>query len=152
MNLPVYSISSSDGQGHYNMHICIYVSAVSMIPKRFAVAVYKGTRTLENIKNNPHFVLQLLSKNQYGLVALLGKKSGKSTDKIGKLSKRNMLTYWQNFPVLNQAAAVMEMKVKEETDAGDHYLYICDVVRSKNLNASHLLTLDDLRKRKLIRI
>ncbi|HMP93048.1 MAG TPA: hypothetical protein PKD90_09280, partial [Phnomibacter sp.] len=44
--LPVYSVSSQGTRP--NMHICTYVSSVSMQPKRIMVALYKGTLTLTN--------------------------------------------------------------------------------------------------------
>lgn len=86
INLPVYSISCKAGE-LCNMNICTYVSAVSMQPKRMMVAVYNDTFTLELITKNPHFVLQLLSTDQYRLVDLLGKKSGHTIDKIKRLEK-----------------------------------------------------------------
>lgn len=50
------------------MHICTYVSAVSMQPKRIMVALYHGTQTLENVEITGEFVLQLLEEKQYNLV------------------------------------------------------------------------------------
>ncbi len=90
VDLPVYSVSSKGITD--NMHICTYVSAVSMQPKRMMVALYAGTRTLANVTKSRHFVLQLLHEDQYRLVNQLGKLSGNNIDKISRLQKRNLLS------------------------------------------------------------
>ncbi len=152
VDLPVYSISSTDGKGQFNMHIITYVTAISMQPKRFVCGVYKGTKTLANITAHPNFVLQLLAGSQYRLMALLGRKSGHTIDKIALLQKRGELDNWHGFPVLKNSLALMEMKVPDTYDGGDHQLCLCDVVAYKNTNPGKPLTLDILRAHKLIRI
>jgi flavin reductase (DIM6/NTAB) family NADH-FMN oxidoreductase RutF len=116
------------------------------------VAVYEGTKTLENIKQNPHVVLQLLSDDQYALVRLLGKQSGKKIDKMGKLEKQNKLQRWNNFPVLKDALAYVELKVMSVVPGGDHECFICDVVAYRNENDGEALGLHTLSKHKIISI
>ena len=149
VNLPVYSISSSS-EGKVNMNIITYASAISMKPKRFICCIYQDTQTLINVQKQHAFVLQILSSEQYGLVKLLGKQSGKITDKMKQLEKKNELTNWNGYTVLRNALAVMEMKVSDCFDAGDHIGFVCDVVAYKNLQHGHALNLDILRKKKLI--
>lgn len=152
INLPVYSISSTDGKGNYNMHIITYANQISMQPKRFVCGIYEGTKTLENVISHSEFVLQLLSEKQYRLVDLLGKKSGHQINKIERLEKRKIITYWNGFPVLKDALAVMHLKVISSFPGGDHTGFLCDVLQYKNLNEGESLTLDTLRAHKLIRI
>jgi flavin reductase (DIM6/NTAB) family NADH-FMN oxidoreductase RutF len=153
INLPVYSISSKDLNGNANMHIITYAQAVSMQPKQFICAIYYGTKTLELVEANPHFVLQLLSAEQYRLVDLLGKKSGNVINKIERLKKRNLLTEWNGFYILKDALAVMEMKAEALISKGeqtDHKLFLCDVIAYKNMNTKEALTLDILREKKCL--
>lgn len=150
INLPVYSVSSKDNEAE-NMHICTYVSSVSMTPKRIMVALYHNTKTLELVTKNPHFVLQLLSESQCNLIKLLGQTSGNAVDKISRLKKREKLTTWQNFSVLKDALAFIELKSINTMDGGDHILHICDVVSFYNNLAGEPLTLNLLREKKLIR-
>lgn len=152
VNLPVYSISSHDGKGHFNMHIITYASQISMKPKRFVCGIYQGTQTLQNIEQHPVFVLQLLASNQYRLVDLLGKKSGKEIDKIAQLEKRKLIRYWKGFPILNECLAVMELTVVSRFDGGDHAGFLCEVTDHKNIQDGDPLSLDILREHKLIRI
>ncbi len=123
-----------------------------MKPKRYMVAIYHGTKTLELVKENPHIVLQLLSQKQYGLVNQLGKQSGHRVNKIMRLQKRKLLSAWNGFKILQDAVAVIELKLTDSLDAGDHYLFVGDVVAYKNLQPGDPLTLDELRKRKMVRI
>ncbi len=162
VNVPVYSISSK--QNHTtNMNICTYVSAVSMEPKRYMVAIYHNTQTLENVKDGQSFVLQLLSEMQYGLVRNFGQKSGKSFDKQGFINRKNIQNklpkenpystiFWNNFEVLSNAVSILLLKPLQIIEAGDHDMFLCDVVSFENLNDTPILTLDVLRQKKLIRI
>jgi flavin reductase (DIM6/NTAB) family NADH-FMN oxidoreductase RutF len=151
VNLPVYSISSKNMDGH-NMHIITYASQISMKPKRFICGIYHGTQTLLNVEASGEFVLQLLAENEYRLVDLLGKKSGKKIDKIGRLQKRNELDEWNGFYILKNCLAIMHLKIISSFEGGDHKGFLCDVVAYKNLNEGNILTLDILRQHKMIRI
>jgi flavin reductase (DIM6/NTAB) family NADH-FMN oxidoreductase RutF len=151
INLPVYSISSK-ANGKSNMHIITYATAISMQPKRFICGIYHGTQTLANVEASGEFILQLLDEEQYRLVDLLGKKSGKAIDKINRLQKRKELTEWNGYPILKNCLAVMQMKVINSFDGGDHKCFLCDVSAYKNLNDGEALTLDILREHKMIRI
>ena len=151
VNLPVYSISSK-ANGKANMHMITYVTPISMQPKQYVVGIYHGTQTLENVLATKHFVLQLLCETQYRLVDILGKQSGRKVDKIQWLQKRKLLTSWRDFDILSNALAVIEMQVTGTFNGGDHTGFICNVAGYKNLNGGTPLTLDTLRKHKLIRI
>ncbi len=150
INLPVYSVSSGSEE-HSNMHICTYVSSVSMEPKRYMVAIYKNTKTLENIESKGTFVLQLLSSEQFNLIKLLGKTSGHQINKIEKLEKRKELERWKGYLVLKNALAYIELKTMMSYDAGDHIMFVCDLVSFYNNLPGDALTLDILREKKLIR-
>lgn len=150
VDLPVYSLSTTCG-GESNMHICTYVSGVSMQPKRMMVAIYKGTKTLELVSGNPVFVLQLLSEHQFGLVKLLGQTSGKHINKIKRLEKRSLLDTWKGFYVLKDALAYIQLKTINTLDAGDHIIHVCGVSSFCNNLNGEALTLKSLRERSIIR-
>ncbi len=139
------------------MNIVTYASVVSMQPKQFVIAVYNGTKTLGHVQQDPHFVLQLLADDQYNLVTLLGRHSGHSINKIERLKKRELISYWNGFPVLKDALAWMELKgVHLNTNAflskSDHQLFLCDVIAYKNVKQGHALTVDTLRQKKIVRM
>jgi flavin reductase (DIM6/NTAB) family NADH-FMN oxidoreductase RutF len=122
-----------------------------MTPKRYMVALYKGTKTLGLAAAEGRFILQLLAEGDHGLVALLGRKSGFKVDKIGQLKKRGVVTIWRDFCVLTNAAAWLDLVILSQTDAGDHVMMLCDVAAAKNVRDCDILTLDSLRERGLIR-
>ena len=150
VNLPVYSISSTNGQ-ECNMHIITYVTAISMDPKRYVVGVYHNTKTLELVEQQREFVLQLLSEQQYNLVTLLGKQSGKNVNKLERLKKRKLLEEWNGYPVLKDALAVLRLQIIHTFEGGDHKGFLCEVTDWKNLNTGTPLTLELLRNKKIIR-
>ena len=149
-DLPVYSVSSFHA-GAGNMHICTHVSAVSLQPKRFMVALYKGSRTLQLVERERRFILQLLAAGQHRLIPLLGRTSGHDTDKLATLARRGLLTRWEGAAVLDEALAWMHLSVTGTMDAGDHVLTLCDVDRYRNHREGQPLTLDILRQRGMIR-
>lgn len=150
VNLPIYSLATYEG-AKVNMNICTYVSAVSMSPKQYMIAVYKNTKSLENLTNNGRVVLQLLAKTQVSIVNVLGKKTGFKYDKQEYMLNRNLLQTWNGNVVLSDCAALVELKKKWRKDTGDHVMFLFDV---KQVQTRHteVLMLNDLRARKLVRI
>lgn len=133
------------------MNICTYVSAVSMKPKRYMVAVYHQTQSLQNILNSKVAVLQLLGIQHLSVINTLGKKSGLHYDKESYLSKKNLLVHWNHKKVLSDCAGLMELEKLWSKDAGDHTAFLFDVKRFQT-NHENVLMLDDLRVKKLVRI
>lgn len=162
IDVPIYSVSSKQGD-IVNMNICTYVTAVSMKPKRYMVAVYHNTQTHLNIDSKQSFVLQLLSSKQSGLVKNFGQKTGLNFNKHQFLERKNRLKLsnldnpyatfnWLGFTVLKNAVALLLLQPIQMIEAGDHDMLLCDVVSYKNLNDLPVLTLDILRDKKLVRI
>ena len=149
-NIPVYSLATYDGE-KVNMNICTYVSAVSMKPKRYMVAVYHETQSLQNILLSQTAILQVLGKQHVSLVNVLGKRSGLRYDKESYLIKRKHIELWNDRKVLSQCAGLVELEKVWSKDAGDHVLFLFDVKRFQT-NHENVLMLDDLREKKLVRI
>jgi flavin reductase (DIM6/NTAB) family NADH-FMN oxidoreductase RutF len=162
-DLPVYSLMTEiDGQ--INMNICTYVSAMSMNPKRYAIGVYYQTKTLQNIQNGAKIVLQLLAQNQWPVVRNFGQKSGLTFDKHDFLRRKNtgdtehphkypyQCSRWHDFVVLKQALAYIELQTLWHQTAGDHELYLFDVLRHQTLLEETPLKVSDLRNNGLVRI
>jgi len=149
-DLPVYSIASKH-KDRYNLNVCTYVAGASMEPKRMSVAIYKNTKTLELAEKEKMIVLQWMSKDQINLIKHLGFKSGNSFDKISYLEKKGLITEWKNFKVLQDALAYVLLRQYDCMDAGDHVLFLYDVVAFLNNRDAEGLTLDQLRTKKIIR-
>lgn len=149
-SFPVYSLATYHSD-LVNMNICTYVTAVSMKPKIMAIALYQNTKSLENMMQTDHAVLQLLSLHQYPLVRTLGKKSGIKMDKNGWLSKNQRCTIWHGYQVLKECAAYMELQKIKAIPTGDHTLFLFHVKRFNSINDA-LLTTEILGEKNIIRI
>lgn len=144
---PVYSVASA-WNDKANMNICTYAVPVSMKPKMYVVALYHNTCTLELVKANPEFLLQLLDRRHYGLVNLLGKTSGYKTDKLKKI--KIPIEWHANLPYLSDALGFIHLKAERLIETGDHMSAICRVKGYRNLNNGKPLTLTYLRYKKII--
>jgi flavin reductase (DIM6/NTAB) family NADH-FMN oxidoreductase RutF len=122
-----------------------------MQPKRYFVAVYKNTKTLELVQKENNFVLQSLHTTQFNLVKLLGKQTGFKIDKIASLTKKNFIADWQNFKILKDSLSVVHLKIIQTIDCGDHVGFLCDVVKHQNLQIGEELTTTILKDKKIIR-
>jgi len=97
-------------------------------------------------------VLQLLHATQSDMVRLLGQKSALHYDKQSRLRKKDVVTEWEQHTVLKAAAAWILLRKLDVMPAGDHHMFLCDVVRYKVNTPSPLLTLDILREQKIISV
>jgi flavin reductase (DIM6/NTAB) family NADH-FMN oxidoreductase RutF len=146
---PVYSLATYV-DGSFNMNICTYVTAVSMQPKLYAVAVYHNTKTLFNLQQSDVAVLQLMSISQIALVRTLGKKSGNNYDKVAYLQRKKTMTTWQGFPVLENAAALLLLHKKNVITSGDHDLYLFEVNKFTTLQETDILQFSELIRQGVI--
>ena len=147
---PVYSLATYRG-GQINMNVCTYVSALSMKPKIIGIAIYDNTKTLDNMLHTEMAILQLLHKDQFSLVRILGKKTGLHWDKDSWLQKKERITFWHGYPVLANCSAHMEFVKKDSIKTGDHTLFLFEVKRFKSFNGD-LLTTQILSDKKIIRL
>jgi flavin reductase (DIM6/NTAB) family NADH-FMN oxidoreductase RutF len=145
---PIYSLSTT-AHGKGNLNICSYVTPISMKPKRYIVGVYKGTKTLENLESNPVGILNFMTDKMSNLVNILGKKSGHKIDKIKKLGERIQLTEEGLF-TLNGSLATVRLKFTTRMDGGDHWAWLAEVVSHENHNDDKPLTLEYLKRKKII--
>ena len=150
IDLPVYSLLSNDINGNINMNICTYVSAVSMKPKIYSIAIDFKTKTYDNLIASDRVVLQLLSKKNISLVRTLGKKSGKKIDKNNYLKKKKLFN-WKGYEVLENVCALVELvKIEEIKINGDHHIFLFDTVSYKSFSDKDILTTKDLIEKKII--
>jgi flavin reductase (DIM6/NTAB) family NADH-FMN oxidoreductase RutF len=150
--MAIWSLSTSDKEGKENMNICGYVTSISMEPKMLLLAVYHHTKTLANIKHNPHALLQLLTADHVDIVHTCGRQSGNTTDKISKVVKKHEIVRHNGLPYMKDAAGFMELEIRDLREVGgDHLLAVAEVVYSKNLVDTEILTNQYLKDKGIIR-
>ena len=144
----VYSLATYANDG-FNMNICTYVTAISMKPKMYAIAIDLRSKTQRILKETDFAILQVLGKSQTDLVRPLGQKSGLSYDKETYLRKHDLIANWNEHSVLKEAAAYMSLQKQGSQITGDHELYWFNVFTSKT-NHDNVLSFQNLIVKGLI--
>ena len=151
VNPAIYSLVTYDENLNLNMNICNYVSAVSLKPKLYMIAIDYSTKTYENLRQNSVVVLQLLSKYHLKIIRKLGKSSGHSLNKEKYLKSKEMLCEWRKKYVLKDVCALIELKKTNEINIeGDHAIFTFSVSKFKTLSKDCILTFKDLIENKII--
>ncbi|QDZ22311.1 flavin reductase-like domain-containing protein [Chloropicon primus] len=140
------------------MNIVTYCSAVAIGPPRvYCVSLYVGTLSWENFRSNGgRGVLQVLNRNQAGLVDLLGRTSGRGVDKIRELREEHGLEVeeWHGIPTLRDCAGGLLLRATSPdlVNCGDHEVALCEVVDERRGGGatSPLLTTGYLREHGLL--
>lgn len=148
----VYSLVTHNSDNRLNMNICTYVSAISMQPKMYSIAIDYKTLSYKNLKESSEpVVLQILSLENCNIVRKLGKSSGFKTNKEEYLTKKNLLTSYKNHQILKGINGLVVLKKKKVIeDIGDHALFIFDVIGYKTFNQKPCLNFQDLVNQKII--
>jgi len=83
-------------------------------------------------------------------VRLFGKRSGRDVEKFSKIKEETF--EFCSLPVFTSAIAVMQLQIVSFIDAGDHIMYLFDVLKFKHLRGEEPLYLQDLREKNIISI
>src|SRR4030042_6736219 len=129
---PVCVLSVSDGKNE-NISTMAWVSAVSTEPPLISVAVSPKRYSHQLILNAQEFAILFLSNLQNELATLAGTISGQKKDKWA-LPQFQLLRKPPNkikSPVLKDCRAVLECKLVQHVNSGDHSLFIGEIVHSE---------------------
>lgn len=122
---------TTNGPNGYNIMTCEWTHHVSYSPSIVQVNVHGGNATAENIIASKEFGISLAADDQNMVCSIGGWESGKLVDKIGMLKelgvpmhKAKKIDAW----IVDGSPLVMECKLKEYKQLGDHVCFIGDVV------------------------
>jgi len=121
----LYLLGSAAG-GRRNLMTHNLVMQVATKPKLLAVSVRKDALTHELLVAGGVFSLSFLRREDRALVRLFTKPADGSVP--GKLSGVPVRDGSSGAPVLAQAVAWLECEVRHQLDAGDHTLFVGEVV------------------------
>ncbi len=158
-NYDVHSITTRTADGRQNANIATWVMQTAMGGTHLVVALYKPDYTIELARESGLLNVNLLATDQTGLIRKLGQQSGRplqSGPTVGRMKdKFKNLPHAldsRGCPYLTEAIGYAECQVLHTTDAGDHELFICNVLKQVVLNPDKtVMTNDFIRERKLIR-
>lgn len=107
-----------------------WVSQVSLNPLLLIVSIAPARHTHNLIKESGFFSINVLAEEQENLASYFGFQSGRNIDKF---KDKNYFSAPKGSPVLEDAMAFIECKVVDTFKAGDHTLFIGEVLTTKIL-------------------
>src|SRR5665647_507649 len=126
----VYVITTRAGE-KINGMTASWVSQVSLKPPLVMVSIAPSRYTHTLIMESDIFAINVLASDQVDLAKRFGYKSGRKIDKLAGLET---LATPSGAPVLAQAYAYLDLKLVHTFTAGDHTLFVGEVVEAKILN------------------
>jgi flavin reductase (DIM6/NTAB) family NADH-FMN oxidoreductase RutF len=108
-----------------------WVSQVSLKPLLVMVSIAPARYSHTLIKESGIFAINVLTSDQAELAKRFGFKSGRQIDKFASL---DWVPASSGAPVLPQAYAYLDLKLAHTYTAGDHTLFLGEVVEAKILH------------------
>ncbi len=121
---PIGILLTESGDRRNAMTISFF-SEVAHHPTSLWISVEPGSYTKELIETSGQFTLAVLHDGQKDLAWQCGLKSGRDSDKFGKLSTHRGP---ENFLYLDEAYGSAGCRVRSSHAAGDHLLFIADII------------------------
>ncbi len=142
---PIVSVTAAVG-GRRSGQIAVSVHGASIVPQRprLTIGLWKGNLTHELVGASGACAVHLLRADQDQLVYHLGMRSGYDLDKLATLEHSTGDT---GAPLLGDCLAVFECRVLNRMDAGDHTVFLAEIVRSEIRGDGDPLWWRDLRAR-----
>jgi len=124
----LYVLTARNGADETGM-LASWVQQCSFDPPLLTVAVKRGRAIAEWLEAAP-FVLNILDEDQTDMVAHFGRGFD-----IGQPAFTDLeVDRSASAPILKEALAYIECRTKSRQPAGDHDLFVCQVIGGKMLN------------------
>lgn len=111
-----------------------------MKPPLLMLGIRKGTRSFELIHSGGVFSVNFLGKSDQKIFEQFFKATPADGNRFGSLGFTLKKT---QTPILDQAIAYLECKVREITEAGDHSVVIAEVLEAEILKEGEPLVMSD---------
>lgn len=153
-NYDVHSITVATTDGRRNANIATWVMQTAMGGTHLVAALYKPDYTIELVRESSILNINLLATEQTNLIRKLGQQSGRpgfgrTNDKFKNLP---YAVDGRGCPYLTESIGYAQCRVLHTADAGDHELFVCEVLKQVVLNPDKtVLTNDFLKERKIVR-
>jgi flavin reductase (DIM6/NTAB) family NADH-FMN oxidoreductase RutF len=126
----VYVVTTRLGE-KINGMTAAWVAQVSLNPLLVMVSIAPSRYSHTLIKESGIFAINVLTAEQVELGKRFGYKSGRKIDKFAGL---DYLAAGSGAPVLPQAYAYLDLKLVQTYTAGDHTLFVGEVMEAKILH------------------
>ena len=129
---------AKDSKGKHNPITLGWTMIVSGDPPMMAVSIGKTRWSLEAFRLAGEFVIAFPSEHQRAETMLFGTKSGRDTDKLAASGVKTQPASEIDSVLLAEAVANFECRLAGEMEAGDHVVFVGEVVAAhrseKDLN------------------
>ena len=129
-------------EGDNNALVVSWLTQCSFDPPLIMMAVRRGTRSYDMLKEGGVFSINLLDKKDQDLARQFVKPSDRVGDKMSGVEHGSDKT---GAPILQRAFACIECKVREMSEPGDHAIVIGEVVNARRHGTGESLTCSDLQ-------
>ena len=119
-----------DTKGKYNPITLGWTMLASGSPPMMAVAIARKQWSIQAFRHAKEFVIAFPSEHQRQEVVLFGTKSGRDTDKLAETHANTVPANAIDCVLLADAVANFECKLAGEMGAGDHIIFLGEVVRA----------------------
>lgn len=117
-------------KGKDNIITLDWHTPLSFYPMMYAISVGKTRYSLGLIRSSKVFVVNFMSHEHEKEVLFCGRHSGKNYDKFVETGLTREEAAKIDCPRIKEALGFLECKVVNEVEAGDHILFIAEVVSS----------------------
>lgn len=124
---PICLVGAKENDKH-NVLTVAWISQVSMNPLLVMVSIAPGRYSHDMIDRTGEFMVSILGADQQDISTFCGSRSGRDVDKIAALNLKTTPAEVIKVPRLAGCVANLECKVVGKYTAGDHTLFIGEVV------------------------
>ncbi|MCI0497400.1 MAG: flavin reductase family protein [Thermoplasmata archaeon] len=121
--MPTALVSGGD-----NIMAAAWLTQVSVVPPLFVVSIRKERHTYPLIAESGEFALNFLGVEHAARVDLCGKRSGRKGDKFKAAGLTRKKAERISTTLVEESFLIYEFRVVNEVEAGDHQLFIGEVL------------------------
>ena len=124
---PLVLVCTAKEDGSVNMAPVSFFMYASFNPPMLAFAMGKAANSGENIRRTGKAVLAAPGVSLKDAVMVYGSTSGRETDKLKEMPIALHSIQGSDIPIPEDARIAFVVSLAQTIDAGDHYLYLCNI-------------------------
>lgn len=126
---PTFLVTCAGPEGETNAITIAWLMPVSVQPPLLTLAVRRERYSYDLIAQGGEFVVNVMPYERAREALFCGRRSGRDVDKFEALGLEAAPGREVDVPVLvEDGAAFLECRLRQEVEAGDHVLFIAEVV------------------------
>ena len=133
-------ITTANDGGKATGTVISFVTQISIEPPYVALAIRKKSHFFKVAEKNEYLAIHLPSKEQQSVVASFFKIKDRSQNSINGHKFK-----WSDLknPILDNIPMIIEVKIHDIIDKGDHPIFICEVVNTILHEDTDMLSMSD---------